>query len=142
MLTAAIFASTQLSAHHRVVVRRAPRPVIVHNPAPVVVVRPTPIASAVRLVSTAVIVASLPANHTTIVHCGTPYYCHSGIYYIKVDEGYKQVEPPKSIIVYSLPDGATKVSKNSQVQYIHNNTIYEPIVTDEGMGYKIVGVVE
>ncbi len=127
--------------HHAVVVHK-PAPVVVRYPARVVVARPTPVATAARIVTTAAIVASLPNNQTTIVHCGTPYYCHGGTYYIKVDNGYQQVEPPKSIIVYSLPEGYTKMTIEGKVQYIHNNLIYMPVTTNKGVGYKIVGTIE
>lgn len=82
----------------------------------------------------------IPNNYRRIVIGSIPYFYYSGIYYRENNREYEVVQPPVGAIVPELPDyGVSEVVINNDIYYEYDNVLYKPVVTRDGIQYRVVG---
>lgn len=70
------------------------------------------------------VVSKLPAKCKVVKINKKRYYRHNGVYYVKVNRGYKVVSTPIGLKVSILPKGAKRLILNKGIFYVKNNTYY------------------
>jgi hypothetical protein len=83
----------------------------------------------------------LPDGYHRIIVGSVPYYYFMGTFYIQVHpEVYEVVAPEVGAIVPDLPmDDVEEVTIGGVDYYAYDNYLYEPVDTDEGPQFKVIG---
>lgn len=82
----------------------------------------------------------IPTHYNRIVIGAVPYFYFGGIFYRQYEREYEVVQPPVGAIVPELPEyGVSEVTINGEIYYEFDNVLYKPVVTRNGVQYRVVG---
>lgn len=82
----------------------------------------------------------IPTHYNRIVIGAVPYFYFGGIFYRQYESEYEVVQPPVGAIVPELPEyGVSEVTINGEIYYEYDNMLYKPVVTRDGVQYRVVG---
>ena len=86
-------------------------------------------------------VSHIPGNYRRIAINGMNYFYVNGLFYKKQGNYYEIVSPQVGLLVQNLPDGAEKISIDSVIYYEYADTFYRLVETENGLAYKVMGVI-
>lgn len=85
-------------------------------------------------------VGIIPGHYHRVIVASVPYFYFGGIFYRQYEREYEVVAPPVGAIVPELPEyGVSEIVIDGEMYYEFDNVLYKPIVTRDGIQYRVVG---
>ncbi|GEM_PF-1202782 len=88
-------------------------------------------------------VTVLPKGYRKVVIRNKPHFYYRGTYYVQAGKEYEVVEPKEGTVVSELPEyNVEEITIDEKTYFEIDNILYQPVSTEEGSQYKIVGKLE
>ncbi len=85
-------------------------------------------------------ISLMPRGYHRVIVRNRPYYYYGGVFYNNIGNDYEVIQPPVGAIVPEIPEyGVSEVTINGELHYEYDNILYKPIVTRNGVQYKVIG---
>jgi hypothetical protein len=83
-------------------------------------------------------IPALPIGYYPYWYANRRYYYYGGAYYVESGDEYEVVAPPVGSVIDELPPGAKEVQIGGKTYYDDNGTIYEAVMVDGEVSYRVV----
>jgi len=106
-------------------------PYAYHAPVARAAVRTAPVAWGAR-------VRTLPAGYRRRWWRNRYWYYGGDMWYYQQGDDYVAAQPPLGMVVYALPEGATKHVVGGRTYYEYRGIWFKPVLSGGGMSYEVV----